>query len=526
MPGNLGFIGPTYQSENPSVDAERLVNLYPERIESGPYSSKSGMAYYHTPGTTVFAALGDSPVRAMWAGAQGLYVLSGATLFQLDYTGSVVNSYTLANPAGGMAPGQIVFVPSGPGLTVGLSGVLMVWDGSPGYAGGSTYPNVFFVDGTTGTPPTIMSGAGIGCMDGYGIILRPACSPGAAGADPFPISTADGTQFNLSPIFLANPAGWDPLQFAIKTGAGDALQVIYTPGANPNGAGPEECWLMGTDTIEVWYDTGGTTTDPFPFQRVPGAFIAVGVWASQSVASVGSPAQLVFLGGDQRGVGIVYAMNGYTPQRVSNHAIEYAIAQYQAAGQSISNAVGYSYAENGHNFYVLSFPGGRTFAADFSCPDASGRPMWHERGLGSTLAGLSNSWLFHAWATGQHFVAGDNTANVYVSSLATYQDSGNPILRARIGPAISNEQKWVRHGQFWLSIGGPSNISRTYALDWSNDGGSNYGNSFNLGVQVDATTKFGRVLMNNLGRSRQRNYRVQTTDNEPQAWIDAYVEIA
>jgi hypothetical protein len=524
MPGNWGFVGPTYQSENPGADAERCLNLYPELIESQHPPTNSSLVYYHTPGTTLAATLGDTPVRALWAGNNVLFVLAGAHLYEVNTsTYAVEATYTLANPSGA-GPGQIVFIPSGPGLTVATSGALLVWDGSSGVGGGgSTYNNVWYVDGTTGTPPAVISGVGVGCIDGYGVVVRPGCSATAGAADPIPINTTDQTQFNLSAIFLAGPGEWDPLQFAIKTGAPDALQAIMTPGSN-QGPGPEELWLFGKQTTEVWYDTGGTSLDPFPFQRVPGAFISEGAWAAYSLAICNN--MICFLGGDQRGVGVVWAMNGYTPQRISNHAIEYAIQQTRSAGVDVSNAQAYSYQENGHAFYVLTFPGGRTFVADFSCPDSSGRPMWHERALGSTLGGLSASWQFHAFTGGQHFVGGDGTANVYVSSTSVYQDNGSAILRARIGPAVSQEQKWLIHGQFWLSVAGPyAGVSRTYALDWSNDGGNTYGNQFSLGLQVESTTGFGRIFMNNLGRSRQRNYRVQTTDNLPQCWLDAYVAI-
>lgn len=521
--GGWGFVGPTYQSLNPGVDAERCLNMFPEVIESGMGPAPSKLAYYNTPGTSLFATLGDTPVRALWSGNNVLYVLAGAHLYEVDtLTSAVLATFTLANPSGA-GPGQIVFVPSGPGLTEATSGALLVWDGSSGVdAMGNTFPNVWYVDGTTSTPPAIMSGVGIGCIDGYGVIIRPGCSPAAGEADPFPIATADQTQFNLSPIFLASPDVWDPLQFAIKTGAPDALQAILTPGSN-QGPGPEELWLFGQQTTEVWYDTGGTSLDPFPFQRVPGAFISEGLWAANSLTIANN--MPVFLGGDQRGVGVVWAMNGYTPQRISTHAIEYAIQQTQAAGYQVSTAIAYSYQDNGHAFYVLTV-GTRTFVADFSCVDPSGRPMWHERARGSALGSLSPSWQFHAWTGGQHFVAGDGTAKVYVSSVGIYQDNGNAILRCRIGPSISNSQQWQKHAQFWLSVGGPyEGVDRTFLLDWSNDGGNTYGNQFTLGLLVEATTQFGRVLMNNLGRSRQRNYRVQTTDNLPQAWLEAYVAI-
>ena len=521
MPGNWGFIGPTYQSENPSVDPERLINMYPEFVESGKGGSNSKLAYYHTPGTTLFKSLG-APIRALWGGNNIVLVLAGSTVYEYNTTGALLASFAVANPSGA-GPGQFVFVPSGPGLTIATSGAILCWDGSPGYDGSATYANVWYIDGTTGTPPAVISGCGLGVIDAYGVVLRPGCSPAAGAADPVPINTIDQTQFNLSNIFLAGPGQWDPLQWAIKTGSPDALQALWTPGSP--GAGPEELWLIGQQTTEVWYDTGGSSLDPFPFQRVPGAFIATGAWAAQSIANVNN--QITFLAGDARGVGIVVAMNGYTPQRISNHAIEYAIQQMQVAGVQLSAATGYSYQENGHNFYVLTFPGsgGRTFVADFSCPDSSGRPMWHERARGGAIGSLSPSWQFHAWAGGQHFVAGGSDGNVYVSGVGTYQDDGNPILRARVSPQITNEKQWMRHSQFWLDIGGPFNAaqSRTFALDWSNDGGNNYGTLFSLSPQQNTTTGISRVLMNRLGRTRGRNYRIQTTDNLPQAWIDGYV---
>ena len=517
MPGNWGFIGPTYQSENPSVDPERCLNLYPEFIESGHGGSNSKLAYYHTPGTTLWVSLG-APVRALWGGNNVLYALAGSNVYQISTaSGSVTATFAVANPSGA-GPGQIVFVPSGPGLTAATSGALLVWDGSPGFDGSATYANVWYLDGSTFAPPAVISGRGLGVIDGYGVVLRPTCSSAAGAADPVPINTIDQTQYNLSGIFIGDQ--WDPLQFAIKVGSPDALQMIWTPGS-AFGGGPEELWLIGQQTTEVWYDTGGSSLDPFPFQRVPGAFINTGTWARASIANVNN--QLVFLAGDARGVGYVVAMNGYIPQRVSNHAIEYAIQQTQAKGVQVSDAVGYSYQENGHSFYVLTI-GGRTFVADFSCQDPSGRPMWHERATGAS--GASPSWSFHAWAGGQHFVAGNGDGNIYVSSTATYQDNGTAILRQRVSPIMTNEKQWTRHGQFWLDIGGPYDGARSYQLDWSNDGGNSYGNQFSLSPQQNQTTGFWRILKNQLGRSRARNYRVQTTDNKPQAWVDGFVATA
>lgn len=62
--------------------------------------------------------------------------------------------------------------------------------------------------------------------------------------------------------------------------------------------------------------------------------------------------------------------SNYNATRISTHAIEHQIQQYSI----LYDAVGYIYQEEGHMFYMLSFP-----SADATwCYDiASG--LWHER---------------------------------------------------------------------------------------------------------------------------------------------------
>jgi hypothetical protein len=501
----FGFVGPAYTSQNPSSDPEDLVNLYPEMIESGNGPSKA--VYYNRPGLTKLANLGANG-RALWGGNNALYAVVGGNLVQVDQTGAILKTYTIANASG---PAQIVFIPSGPGLTVATSGALLVWDGSPGFSGGATVPNVWYVDGTTLTPPAVISGAGLGCIDGYGVVLRPGCSATAGAADPLPIDTQDQTQFNLSNIFLAGPGQWDPLQFAIKTGAPDALQAIYTPGSNA-GPGPEELWLFGKRSIEVWYNTGGTSLDPFPFQRVPGAFISKGCWAAASVVAISGT--LFWLGGDDRGVGVVYKANGYIPQRVSTHAVEYAIQQYVLAGLDISDAIAYGYQENGHDFYVLNFPtANRTWVYDATSN------LWHRRANNGTLNGQLG--YYHAWEFGAHYLL-DSSGNLYTSSISTYQDDGAAIGFQRTTPIICSEDELIKHIQLELHFGGPYNVSsRTFQVEVSNDGGQTFGAPISITVGTGGSSP-DRAIWRRLGMGRKRVYRITTTDNQAQNWVDGY----
>lgn len=497
---SFGFIGPAYTTRNPSVDPEDLVNLYPEMIESGNGASKAAKyAFYNTPGLTLLGNLGGAG-RALWGGNNRLFAVVGSSLVEVNAAGSVIHTYTI----GGSGPAQIVFVPSGPGLTAPSSGALLVWDGSNGAA-----PNVWYVDGSTVTPPAVISGVGVGCIDGYGVVLRPPIPPGL-NTDPVPINTIDGTQFNLSKIF--DGSTWDPLQFGIKTGAPDQLQMVHTPGSN-SGPGPEELWLLGKRSIEVWYDTGGSALNPFPFQRVPGAFIGKGCWAALSVVAING--MLYWLGGDDRGVAVVYRAEGYIPKRVSTHAVEYALGQYAIGGSDISDAVAYGYQEDGHDFYVLNFPAaGKTWVYDAT------ENLWHRRAYNGTAG--AQLGRYHAWVFGKHYVL-DASGNLYTSSTGVFQDAGTAITRQRTTPIIQQENLQIRHRQLELHYGGPYNVARNWTLEVSNDGGNTYGAGISLATGPGGTSP-DRAIWRRLGITRKRNYRITTTDNLAQVWVDGYAE--
>jgi hypothetical protein len=193
-----------------------------------------------------------------------------------------------------------------------------------------------------------------------------------------------------------------------------------------------ELWLFGTNSVEVWYNVADTDQ---PFQRIQGAYNEIGCAATFSVAKLDNG--LFWLGADARGQGIVYRSNGYTGQRVSTHAIEYAIAQYPI----ISDAVAYTYQQEGHAFYVLTFPSANaTWVYDVSTQ------AWHERAAfsnGLFLRHRSNCQM----AFNSEIVVGDfSNGNIYAFDLDIYADNGS-------------SQKWLRS---WRALPtGQNNLTRT-----------------------------------------------------------------
>jgi hypothetical protein len=216
----------------------------------------------------------------------------------------------------------------------------------------------------------------------------------------------------------------DPLDFASAEGSPDGLVAVIVNN--------REAWLFGTNSIEVWYDAG---TPDFPLARIQGASNEIGCAATFSVAKLDN--SIFWLGQDARGRGIVYRNNGYTGVRASNHAIEWQIQQYG----NISDAIAYTYQQDGHSFYVLTFPTvQKTWVYDVATQS------WHER------AGWSNGNFIRYRPNCQttfnnEVILGDyESGNLYAYDLDVYADNGQI-------------QKWLRS---WRVIpSGQNNLRRT-----------------------------------------------------------------
>lgn len=499
-----GFIGPAYKGRSPVIACEQLINLFPELQEAGNSASKgTKYNYYGRPGISVFATLGGN-VRALWGANDFLWAIGGNKLYQVNPDGSVVDSGTLGTNT--MGPAQIISGPSG------MSSALLVWDGT---TDGTLGANTYWCDGVS-PPFAVISSVGITYCNGYYIALRPGGFDWTG--DPIPVNTFDQTQFNVSAIL--DGSTWDPLNYAIKTGAPEPLVSVFGPATV--GGGPEEIWLLGKKTIEVWYAVPGTALNPFPFQQVQGAFINQGLWASQSVCGLADG--IYYVAGDDRGVGIVMRMNGYIPQRVSTHAIEYQIQQWQIAGLDTSTACGYGMQMQGHNFYVLTFPTFGTLVYDAT------ENLWSQWGTvtgsaGSLTVAQAKGFQFHAASFAMHLVGDLNSPHIYAADLGTYQDNGAPLWRVRASPHLGEQQLWNFYDQFQLDFGPyPPASSATFYLEISDDGGQTFNSPLTVVIGSGGTSPT-RAVWRRLGRSKNRVYRVSTADAVAQAWVDAYLRM-
>jgi hypothetical protein len=223
---------------------------------------------------------------------------------------------------------------------------------------------------------------------------------------------------------------------------------------------------------------------------------------------------LFWLGKDARGQGVVYRANGYTGQRISTHAVEWQIQQYG----NLSDAIGYTYQQDGHSFYVLIFPSANTTWVYDVATQA-----WHERAgwvNGEFTRHRSNCQVFF----NSKVVVGDyEDGRIYAFDLDYYQDD-DQIQRWyrtwRALPTGANNLKRTAHHslQIDLESGVGINLGQgddpQVMLRWSDDGGHTWSNEHWAPIGKIGEY-YRRVFFRRLGMTlklRDRVYELSMTD--------------
>jgi len=377
------ILGSAYVARSINAADNRMVNLFPEIV---PEAGKEPAFLNRAPGLRLLTTAGDGPVRGLWTYGGVAYIVSGDKLYQMAGFGTPVVIGTVSGT------GPVSMADNGTQLFIACGGPSYIYNNSTGAFGPITDPDF----------PGALT---VGYLDGYFVFIEPNSQK------VWVTTLLDGTSI-------------EPLDFASAEGSPDNLVSMIVD--------HREAWLFGTNSVEVFYDAGNAD---FPLQRIQGAYNEIGCAATFSVAKLDNG--LFWLGADARGQGIVYRSQGYTGVRVSTHAIEYAIAQYG----NISDAIGYTYQQEGHAFYVLTFPSANaTWVYDVSTQ------AWHERAgfdNGSFTRHRSNCQM----AYNSEIVVGDYAnGNLYAFDLDVYADNGSI-------------QKWLRS---WRALPtGQNNLNRT-----------------------------------------------------------------
>lgn len=468
------FVGPAYRARSVNFDAQRAVNLFPELSQSG--TSKSVAALYGTPGLRLWCTLPTNAVRGLLRFSESVLIaVAGATVYSVTTAG-------VATAVGTINAGTTPVSMASNGIDV------MIVTGPVGYV---YRPSTSAF--STITDPDFAGADVVQFLDGYFVMNKPNTGQ-------FYITQLYGTLI-------------DGLDFATAEGSPDLLVSLLVD--------HRELWLFGEVSTEIWFNSGNSD---FPFERNQGAFLEVGCAAKYSPAKMDNV--VYWLGRDGSGQGIVYRAQGYQPQRVSDYGVEYALGQMSR----IDDAIGYSYQQEGHHFYVLSFPtAGQTWVFD------ANTSMWHERAYWSPEEAVFDRHRSNCVApfAGKVIVGDWEDGRLYSFDMDYFTDDGDTIRRVRSCPHLSADLRLQYFSSMQVDIEAGVGLSASSGepgenpqamLDWSDDGGHTWSNEHwaSMGKLGDYRR---RLKWRRLGRSEDRVFRLTITDPVKVAIIGATAEV-
>lgn len=321
----------------------------------------------------------------------------------------------------------------------------------------------------------------------------------------FVINKNDSGAFYLSELY--DGTSWDALDFATAESSPDNLKRVY------NALG--QLWLFGDKTIEIWSNVGGSG---FPFERISGGKIDTGCAAAHSVIAMDNA--IFWLGEDNKGGGMIYRAQGFQPQRISTHAIEYKLQQVN----DLSTLVAYTYQQDGHVFYVLT---GDSLETTIVWDNATN--LWHERAY--LNAGVYESHLAncHMYVFGKHLVGNRLDSNIYEMDLDIYDDNGAEIRRQRTFTHIGDEGKRFKvrslRVDFERGVGlttgqGSAPVAM---LRVSKDGGRSWSNEYTASLGAIGVRR-PAVAWNRLGYFEEMTVELTVSDPVKVAICGAYIE--
>lgn len=498
MFGDFGLVGGQDVAPNPLQNAQVCINWYPEVDQQNPkevlgllgcpglaplVNAPGGGAPGFSSTTTAWpvpSAVTNLPVRGMWelpGLATALVVIGNACYLLTVATPATYNTFP-------------TFTLTNVGTLLTNTGPVCIRDNNAGgYAVIVDGPNGYIYNISTQafakiTDPAFLGANRVAFIDGWWIFNRP------------------GTQ-----TFYTNKPQYgitfDASYFALKDSYVDNLVTLFES--------KQQLWLVGDKTTEIWYDAGGAT---FAFGRLVGTMIQAGCKAMHSISRFSSGGQdgLIWFGRSERGENVIILTNGFNAHVVSTPAFGDEVAKYPVT----SDAIGYAYQEDTHEFYVLTFP-----TADTTWVYDSQSQLLHKR-----LSYDPYAQKFHRHRSncfmnfqGMRIVGDYQNGTLYQLTRDAYTDAGWPILAQRRTPHIWDKGQRGRVFMASLQLDflpGTGNVSGmgvdpqcTIAI--SRDAGQTFGQRWSAPIGKIGQTKT-RTMWRRLGFGRDNVVDLQVID--------------
>lgn len=412
-----------------------LVNCFAEKADG---DKTEDFAVIPSPGLTPWLTIGSAPLRGAIMCNGVLYVVCGGTAYSVGSDGT----YTSLGTIGGT--GLVRMAANTTQVAIAAAGV--------GYV----------ISGGVVSTPVPFSVSDVTFIDGY--ILWTI-----AGTDQFTISSLD------------DALTYDASQVAAAEGAPDALVGVMNS--------HREILLAGADTHEIFYNSGAAN---MPIERQGNAFIERGCFDRDSMVKMDNT--YYFMGDDR----IVYVLNGYQPQRISTHPIEYHL-------RNATYARAFTYSQEGHKFYCLTVDDG-TFCFDPSTG------AWHQR----KSYGLT---YWRPWgavqAYGRTLLLDSMEGKLFTPSPDVFTDDGDPVVMDITLPTLEYGRERVTMHAFEVTIetgpGDSTTPDPKVILTYSDDGGHRWSNEIWRTMGKVGEYRH-RAIWRKLGQFRVRQMRLQFPD--------------
>ena len=275
---------------------------------------------------------------------------------------------------------------------------------------------------------------------------------------------------------IDNGAAWNGLDFAFAENEGDALIGLVEDHG--------ELWLLGSKTVEVWYQTGD---DP-PFAPNQGASMEYGCLDGGAVAKLDNA---VFWVTEE---GTVVRATGTSPQVISTREVEEMLAGSDIVG-------GFGFMDRGHKFYAVTRTGDTSLVYDVTTG------LWCE-----FSTGINNLPWIAREASVDNGVWYFGTSTGHICTQSGYEDIGEVIV-AEIVSKPEAKSSFFTVAEVRLSVlTGAGDIGRDaqIMLQTSKDGYSwGFEKWRNMG-RIGERSR--RVRWNGLGAFERFQIRLRITD--------------
>lgn len=218
---------------------------------------------------------------------------------------------------------------------------------------------------------------------------------------------------------LNDGKSWDALDVGTAESSTDPIVAL--------GSVKGELWVLGSDSIEIWYNAGNASGCPFS----PRKSLAIKNGCGAAYAALEFNDLLTWM--DDRGFIVQSSVSsfirdnnsGYDLTIISDEAITAEILSYSTR----SDAIACKYSDDrGHYLYQITFPSAKkTWAYDYTAK------MWHEKAYYNSFTNeLEHHLGQYATTNGYlHLTSGTRDGKIYISKSTYYTDNGVPIRRLR-----------------------------------------------------------------------------------------------